>query len=1010
MKKQLFYLLNFILISCLFAQTIGAMQLPADFDTYKKAAQLYDHMINPQVGYDKNNNTTIKGYHNYPSTHAASYTAGTLGGTLTKVTDHLWVFALSNDINNQPHTGFVIYNPGATPNAAFWARKDFFPCSMSKEDLIKTFSEAINEFNAGHATNIGDDKYKVTVNSIPLTLITHPNGFSTIYPNLNIHINQASEQQLKQQLLQDHDNHLNNLKILAEQKAKDAQYTQDLKMMIDLFKKTKNWEAEKHGAITFFKSNPHAKKAIMDNNTTFAYYAAKYAPYDLIKIVIDENLINQCDENGNTPLIIAVLNTNVDAIRALLEYKADANLANKKGETPLMIAIKNNMSAVIKPLLEKVTDINATNSDEQTALIIAAQNNNTQAGQQLLNRPGIDINKSDKNGKTALSYAMDLTDLSLLKSLIEHGANLQPILSSPKAAHKAKTNTNTSKEQFEIIKKHLIDTLLPLDLGMDSKDSLAKIKAAIGIDIADISPKLQHQILWEACSAKKLGLIQAMLTLDSLDTIEHILQVFSNNIIVNGNVDAFNIFVNSQRLSEHFKDDKRNKVFFNEPIMPGGGAPELPLNLCIKNDNLAMTKFMLEHQADPNKDNKGYTPFHYLVKNYTGNNAEGFINLLIAHNASINKDNELVDKKDKKQQNAKNKNNSNMRLSPLALAFMNNVDENTLSLLIKNGAVIIGDMSPDMLRDKLLKAYSAKKLDLVQEILKSSSLKGEDIIPVFSDVIIKGDSDTFKIFVESNKFDSKFKTDFFNKPLTGLSDQQTPLTLCIQNNNLAMVELMLKYQTDSNKPNSLLHYVVKQYTGENTEKLVNLLLKHGADINNVENGFFPLAFAVFNNKKDMISLLLKKGADIKNLYQIPMKTGDLATVELILKNQTDPYKANSLLHYLVTEYQGKNTEKFIDLLLKYGADINKLGDDNLSPLALAVRNSKIDRGEVITLLLKKGADITALSDDDYAWLPQSALIKYGYPNMSAQVPQQISPFLSNLSADTHSMDGYHNLL
>jgi ankyrin repeat protein len=60
---------------------------------------------------------------------------------------------------------------------------------------------------------------------------------------------------------------------------------------------------------------------------------------------VDKNAVNN---DGNTPLLLAVERDRVDAVRILLEYDADRTVKNAMGDTPLDIAKRNKMSLIIE--------------------------------------------------------------------------------------------------------------------------------------------------------------------------------------------------------------------------------------------------------------------------------------------------------------------------------------------------------------------------------------------------------------------------------------------------------------------------------------------------------------------------------------------------------------------------------------------------------------------------------------------------------------------------------------
>lgn len=78
---------------------------------------------------------------------------------------------------------------------------------------------------------------------------------------------------------------------------------------------------------------------------------------------------------GTTPLMLAATNGHDDAIKALLNARADSNLQNEKGETALILAASAGKKDAVKALLRAGADRNLTDNNGKTALQYATQNN-----------------------------------------------------------------------------------------------------------------------------------------------------------------------------------------------------------------------------------------------------------------------------------------------------------------------------------------------------------------------------------------------------------------------------------------------------------------------------------------------------------------------------------------------------------------------------------------------------------------------------------------------------------
>lgn len=103
------------------------------------------------------------------------------------------------------------------------------------------------------------------------------------------------------------------------------------------------------------------------------FQAAKTGNSSVIsKEVAQGASIDAYDDDGFTPLMLAVKNNNYDAARTLLEHDADPN-KNRRDDltTPLMLAAQNGNARMIKVLKTGKAALNLKNLLGQTAANIA---------------------------------------------------------------------------------------------------------------------------------------------------------------------------------------------------------------------------------------------------------------------------------------------------------------------------------------------------------------------------------------------------------------------------------------------------------------------------------------------------------------------------------------------------------------------------------------------------------------------------------------------------------------
>jgi hypothetical protein len=91
----------------------------------------------------------------------------------------------------------------------------------------------------------------------------------------------------------------------------------------------------------------------------------------------DKILANTKNKTGDSVLILALKNDNIEAAKRLVEVGADVNVRSTNGTTPLMYASRLGNSELVKQLVTKNADLTAKNNNGQTVLMYAKLSNNT---------------------------------------------------------------------------------------------------------------------------------------------------------------------------------------------------------------------------------------------------------------------------------------------------------------------------------------------------------------------------------------------------------------------------------------------------------------------------------------------------------------------------------------------------------------------------------------------------------------------------------------------------------
>ena len=117
---------------------------------------------------------------------------------------------------------------------------------------------------------------------------------------------------------------------------------------------------------------------IKDKSTTILNYIIESKELDYIKIILEHcSKINHKDENGNTPLLIALKDTKSrfrnEIIQEILKKNPDLNIKDNNEDSPLILEIKNNYKSFIDELLDHKPDLNMKDKNGNTPLMLTLQ-------------------------------------------------------------------------------------------------------------------------------------------------------------------------------------------------------------------------------------------------------------------------------------------------------------------------------------------------------------------------------------------------------------------------------------------------------------------------------------------------------------------------------------------------------------------------------------------------------------------------------------------------------------
>ena len=177
--------------------------------------------------------------------------------------------------------------------------------------------------------------------------------------------------------------------------------------------------------------NPNAKS---EKGETALTAAIQNADFKVTKQLIEKADVNMRDEQGNSPLHLALKKEKTEVFDALLNKNANVNVPGKgdgaNDQTVLYVAVYRNDEALIKKLLQLGADPNLADSDGALPLseAVLGANINIEIVKMLLDNSA-NPNAQEKNKATPLIYiasnssATSITRRKVIEMMLEKGAD-----------------------------------------------------------------------------------------------------------------------------------------------------------------------------------------------------------------------------------------------------------------------------------------------------------------------------------------------------------------------------------------------------------------------------------------------------------------------------------------------------------------------------------------------------------------------------------------------------------
>ncbi|CAF1037960.1 unnamed protein product [Adineta steineri] len=149
---------------------------------------------------------------------------------------------------------------------------------------------------------------------------------------------------------------------------------------------------------------------------------------ELIRLLVKHGAqVNHLDRSSMTPIHKAVIHDRPECVEALMDSRADPNVAFM-GDTPLSIAARHNRKRIAQILLShKETNVNHRNDQGGTALHFASAGIvDSPECVELLLQHGAKVNSHDLKNNTPLMVSCFFNKPRILATLIKHSADVTP--------------------------------------------------------------------------------------------------------------------------------------------------------------------------------------------------------------------------------------------------------------------------------------------------------------------------------------------------------------------------------------------------------------------------------------------------------------------------------------------------------------------------------------------------------------------------------------------------------
>ena len=656
----------------------------------------------------------------------------------------------------------------------------------------------------------------------------------------------------------------------------------------------------KHGSKTYYSSNEENKLPI--------FIAIKKNKDNIVSLLIDFGAkINQRSCQGRYPLHIAVLNGNLKIVQTLIKRGASPNVKDNIGNTPLHYAARaeKDYGDIIEFLINHGANPYARNIKGETPLFSAVLSNNRRAVIAIIRTMknlGLNysklINQKDNNGTLPIEYAAKHGNKFIVSILAKNGAIIDNIYTAAMA------------QDTEYIKKFLKDSALvkmrfeqgKTLLHLASEYGLTKIAMILLENGANVNALDDHNLppLYYAVRNGHLPIVKMLLKKGAFVHVktynkQNLLMVASanNNLelvttLIRHGADIYYYYRTRERffshiihyvtpLSEALKNKQIHIATYLINQMDTNLDPVIywiePLKIAIRNEYLSIIRSILESKLTYQTKKKIYGTLLYHASKLQ---KTIILEYLLKHAL---------------------RNKIPVNITYLSEGFLKQ-HKDLLNRLMSNGAKTY--------------TYQGHKIITLCDTIDDTAILnilhycGETPL---HHAIKKRNLREIEKLLSRNRY-------YINTPDTF---GRTPLDIAVQNNDIKIIKLLLKYRNsfklwkqrvklpyetpcdlaDNDSVLEILNYCGEElhyFVRRGDSQRVALLLQHTDPNIEDSKGEIPLNYAISRGHYGIAKLLIKSGARVnnKNIFGwTPLHEaayiGNPELVKLLMEKGANPY-------------------------------------------------------------------------------------------------------------------------